>query len=720
MRQEAFANDGVPIPNINTNPTDNNYDINGVWNTSSYTDWQKVLIGNTAKFTNVQGSLSGGTANTQFVISGGYSSQGTVFPGNYSDQHASSHFNLIHSSADQRFHVLFTANYNYGNSNTPPTDFTQNITLAPNAPAIYNKDGSLNWQLLNGTPTWNNPLAVTLQQAKSITTNLIGNLSLDYQLFGGLSLKSSFGYNHAQMDQSNLQPAASIAPPNNNLPSSRGIGFATNQLDTWIIEPLLNYKAKIGKGNLDALVGGTFQENISNSLSQTASGFSSDALITNPVAASTSKLLGKNYAAYHYEAIYGRLGYNWEEKYLLNITARRDGSSRFGPGQQFGNFGAIGAGWIFSKESFFKSVSFISFGKLRMSYGTTGNDQIPPYQYLSSYNPQSASYLGVAGLLPARIPNPYFGWETNKKLEGGLDIGLLKGRIDFSLSYYQNRSSNQLIAYVLPFVTGFSNVQANFPATVQNTGFEFSVSTSNIQTKNFKWISSANLTIPRNKLVAFPNLATSAYSYLVIGQPLSTQLKFISTGVDPHTGIYSFVTQSPNGIPVYSDALYPKAITQDYYGGIQNSFTYKQFQIDIFFQFTKQNGYNYMAYFVAPGFAGLNEPTAILGRWQKPGDNTGIGKFTQDPGSPEFGAFSALGQSNLAVTDASFIRLKNVALSYQLPVEWGKKIGVQRARVYLNAQNLLTITKYQVLDPETNGLNLPPLRMITAGIQVGL
>jgi TonB-linked SusC/RagA family outer membrane protein len=722
MRHEAINNDGwssylVPqyasfFPDLL------------VYDTTRYTDWQKVLIGNTAKLTNVQGNLSGGNANTQFIIGTGYSNQGTVFPGSYSDQKASVHVNLTHASADQRFHALFTTNYVYDKSNLPFIDFTSNITLDPDAPAIYNSDGNLNWQILNGNSTWSNPFAITTQQAKATTTNLIDNLVLEYQLLSGLSLKSNLGYNQAQMEQSNLQPATSIAPPNNNNPASRGNSFGTTEVKSWIIEPQLSYKVKISKGQLDALVGATFQENKRNSMSQVAYGFSSDALISNAAAASTLQLLGVTYALYHYDAIFSRLNFNWEEKYLLNITARRDGSSRFGPGKQFGNFGAVGAGWIFTKERYVQDhLSFISYGKLRISYGTTGNDQIPDYQYLSSYNPNSSTYQGITGLSPTRMPNPYFAWESVKKWEGGLEIGIIRDKVLISTSYYRNRSSNQLIAYPLPMLAGFSAVQANFPATVQNAGVEFTFNTINIKHFNFSWSSSINLTLPKNKLVAFPNIESSPYFYLTVGQPLTSRQMYYSTGVNPQTGVYSFVTKNANGIPSYpTDFAYMNSVAQKWYGGVQNTLTYRRFQLDLLFQFTKQDKFNYTEYFRTPG-SEENQPQIVMGRWQKAGDNNSIEQFTQDPSSLASNAYGALAGypgSNLAISNASFIRLKNLAFSYQLPSDWQKKVHLQGVRIYLQGQNLFTVTKYIGLDPETAGLNLPPLRTITGGVQISL
>ncbi len=176
------------------------------------------------------------------------------------------------------------------------------------------------------------------------------------------------------------------------------------------------------------MIGSTIQENQQTAIAQAASNFASDALINDIAAATTIKTNVYNNSQYKYNAVYGRLGYNWADKYLLNLTGRRDGSSRFGPGYQFGDFGAVGAGYIFSKERFIQnSLPFLSFGKIRGSYGTTGNDQITDYQYLSSYSSNNLSYQSLSGLQPTRIPNPYYRWELVKKLEFGLGTGLFKG-----------------------------------------------------------------------------------------------------------------------------------------------------------------------------------------------------------------------------------------------------------------------------------------------------
>ncbi len=716
MRHEALANDGLsPNPN-------EDYDLTA-WDTTRYTDWQKVLIGNSAPFTNAQVSLSGGTSSTQFVVGVGYSSQGVVFPGSYSDKKASGYINLTHFSNDGRFHLQITTNYVNDNNNLPGSDFSGQIILAPDAPPVRNPDGTLNWAPANGSAySWINPLAQTLENASAKTFNLIDNLSLSYEVLPGLKVKANLGYNQIQMDQTIITPISVYPPSYSSYSFLRKNAFGTTANKTWIIEPQITYDRKIFDGELNVLVGSTFQENEQNSIAQVARGFSDDVLIENPALASTVNIVGNSSTIYHYNAIFARLGYTWKGKYLLNLTGRRDGSSRFGPGKQFGNFGAVGAGWIFSREQFVSDhLSFLSFGKLRGSYGITGSDQIGDYQYLSTYTSNYSTYQGLTGVIPNNLANPDLAWEQVKKLEGGIELGFFKDRVLATASYFQNRSSNQLVGYVLPNVTGFNYIEKNLPATVQNTGWEITLNTINVKSKKFLWSSSFNISVPRNKLIAFPNLESSADNYVyAVGQPLSIQYVFHSTGVDTQTGLYSFATKDPNGPDYPQDLIVSKPITQSYYGGFGNSFSYGNFQLDFLFQFVKQLGHNYLwAIGDPPGHFNANQPDYVLSRWQEKGDLTNVEKFSSEYGPADV-AYQNLQNSDAAISDASFIRLKNLAFSYSLPTATTRKAGLQTVRIYIQCQNLLTFTGYKGLDPETQGLNLPPLRMFTGGIQVSL
>ncbi|WP_448698149.1 SusC/RagA family TonB-linked outer membrane protein [Mucilaginibacter sp. AW1-3] len=724
MRKEAFKNDGLIVPSIVTKPTDNNYDINGVWDTTRYTNWQKVFIGGTAQFTNAQGSISGGNANTQFYIGGGYSTQGTVFPGNYTDQKASAHINLTHNSADHRFSTQFAASYVADNNILPSVNFAANIITAPDAPALYDNNGNVNWAIYNGAPTFlANPAGVSLRTASSRTNNLVSNFLVKYELLPGLDLKSSFGYNRDEMNQNQLTPATSVNPTLNPITSRDNI-IALTSSTSWIIEPNISYQKKLGKGNLNILLGSTFQDNQYSTITTEYNGFTSDALITNPQSASTITVYGSNNVLYHYTALYGRIGYNWDDKYLLNLTARRDGSSRFGPGKQFGNFGAIGGAWIFSKEKWAENkLSFLSFGKLRASYGTSGNDQIIDYQWLSTYSPTTNTYQGINGLTPSRIANPDYAWEMVKKLEAGLELGFLRDRLNVQLSYYQNRTGNQLVGFPLPILAGFNTVQYNLPAVVQNTGLEILLNTINLKSKNFEWTTNLNGTLPNNKLVAFPNLANYPQFNTIyqVGQSLSSRNVLLNTGVNPQTGLYSFVTSNANGVPsVPADDHFIKPVTQRFYGGVENKLTYKGVTLDFLVQYVNQYSPGYLQAFSSmPGTVNYNQPIEVLTRWQVPGDVTSIQRYSTAATAKT--AYNNFKGSDGTFADASFVRLKNVVVSWELPITWSSKLHIRTTRIYFQGQNVFTLTNYKGLDPETAGsLSLPPLRMLTAGMQIGI
>jgi hypothetical protein len=297
----------------------------------------------------------------------------------------------------------------------------------------------------------------------------------------------------------------------------------------------------------------------------------------------------------------------------------------------------------------------------------------------------------------------------------------LKDRILVSGTYYRNRTGNQLVGEPLPQVTGFSGVQFNLPAVVQNSGAELTLNTINIKTKGFLWKMSVNLTIPSNKLVSFPGLINSVYATTyIVGKSIFINQVYHSTGVDPQTGLYSFATKNANGIPsAPQDLVATKPVTQKYYGGIQNSFSYRGFRLDIFIQYVNQLGYNYKDYFDWPGFVNYNQPTAVLNRWTHPGDLTATQRFGLSYGTVG-NNYEYFQHSDGVVTNASFLRLKNVALSYTLPTTWNNKMHLQSVRFYLQCQNLVTITRYSGFDPENGGIGLPPLRMITAGLQVNL
>ncbi|RNL68629.1 SusC/RagA family TonB-linked outer membrane protein [Sinomicrobium pectinilyticum] len=708
MRREAFANDGVE-------PTPANARDLLLWDTSRYTDWQKKLVGGTSYLTDLRGAVSGGNAQTSFRFGGGYRKETTVFPGDFGYRKLSGFLNLTHRSEDNRFRAEVSVNYAAEDNNLMSRDITSFIFLPPVAPPVYDNNGNLNWGPEGGS--FNNPYSILRRTYTTGTDNLIGNVGLDYEFLPGLRAKVGMGYTSIRAKDVQVTPWSSIHPLSLSYEEANST-FGNKNTKTWIVEPRLEYAKTIGRGELRILAGSTFQQTKNESLYVYASGFSSDALLEDVASAGTIRS-NSGYSEYNYHAVFGRVNFNWDSRYILNLTGRRDGSSRFGPGKRFAGFGAVGLAWIFSEERFLKN-SLLSFGKLRASYGTSGNDQIGDYGYLDTYS-STVPYQDHAGLYPTRLFNPGYGWEVNKKLEIALELGLAHNRVTLSTAWFRNRSSNQLVGLSLPPVTGFSSIQANLPALVQNTGIEIALHTQNIRSEDFSWDTSVNITIPRNKLLEYPGLENSGYTNTyAIGKSLNIRKTFRYTGIEPQTGIYRFEDVNGDGRVSYPDDLQAiKAIEQDFFGGMHNSLSYKGLQLDVFFQFVRQTGNTSLfATRSVPGTS-VNQPVEVMERWQQPGDVSNVQPFTQSASSAQTIAFNqSLFYGDNTIGDASFIRLKTVSLSYTVPARY---LSGMKARVYVQGQNLLTITGYSGLDPEySTSMRLPPLQMLTAGVQLTL
>ncbi|RYE56837.1 MAG: SusC/RagA family TonB-linked outer membrane protein, partial [Sphingobacteriales bacterium] len=633
LRKEAFKNDGLSIPTSASTPANNNYDLT-TYDQNRYTDWQKELTGGSASYTDVQGAISGGDAQTSFRFSTGFHKETTVFPTDLADQKGSFAFNLNHTSENKKFHFQASANYLVDRNNLSTVDLTKlAITLPPNAPALYKGDGSLNWaRIASGTDsvsTWTNPLSQLQGQYKTNVNNLVTNANLSYSIIDQLNFKTSFGYSNLMFKDVSTGPLTTLRPEL-RATNSASATYSNSNVETWIVEPQLTYDLTALGGKFNVLAGMTFQQNKTNQINQLGSGFSSDLALEDIKGAASTTILGSSQVNYKYAAIFGRLNYNFNDTYLLNFTLRRDGSSRFGSASQFHTFYGIGGAWVLSNEKFFKNkISFISFAKIKSSYGTSGNDQFADYSFLSLSTVQSPAiaYQGTTGLLPNGLSNPSIQWELTKKYNIGLDIGILNDRILFGANFYKNRTSNQLLSYALPSTTGFTSVQLNFPATLENRGFEFNVSTINIRGVNFSWSSNLNFTIPKNTLVDFPGIEKSTYSQLIIGQPSNITRNQNYAGVDPKTGLYQFrtVNGSLTAAPTAADRTFIYTPNQKYYGGLQNSFTYKKITFDFLFQFVKQMGTNLNGTWIRIGeFSGAssfgNMPTWYADRWQNVGD----------------------------------------------------------------------------------------------------
>lgn len=725
LRKDAFKFDSVAA-------TPNNAPDLLTWDQNANTDWQDLLIGNTGRVSAAQVSFSGGNSQTSFLFSTNYRRETSVLIGSPAYQKGGGLLSINHHSKNYKFGITASANFSIDDNNSVPTDVTQYINLPPNYPK-YNPDGSLYW-----FGNLQNPLALLKRTYNTKTNNLIGNTSLHYTIIKGLDIKANFGYTQTTLAQVQTLPEAGFNPVNYTGSYSQ---FGNSSVRSYIAEPQVTYTTTAGNGTLNLLAGGSWQQSISDGEYLLASGYSSDALLKDLSSATSVTVRNSNYAQYNYQSFFGRVNYDLYHKYLLNATFRRDGSSRFGPGHQFGNFGAVGAGWIFTEEKFISNaIPFLSFGKLRASYGSTGNDQIGDYQYLDSWSSAGFPYGGISGLAPSRVYNANYSWEVNKKLELALELGFLKDRILLTTGYYNNRSSNQLVGYSLSPQAGFSDYTANLPAKVENKGLEFDLNTINVKSKDFQWTTSFNLSIPKNKLLAYPDLANSAdaTSYEV-GQSIRLIKGFQYTGVDPNTGLPTFADQDKDGyISDPEDYVVMGQTMPTYFGGMSNDFTYKKLSLSIFFQFVKQDAPTIDYGPLTSTFGALaNKGTYVLDYWKAPGDVTSIPRPTTTSNNPAYQAFvNNYVYSSAAFGDASYIRLKNVSLSYDLS-SLTEKWKIANSSIYVQGENLFTITNYRGLDPEINGFDrrfvypinpfgsvrpqaLPVLRTITVGLKFTL
>ncbi len=536
MRREALKNDGILTP-APGNYGDN--DLNGNWDGSRNMDWQRELIGGTAGYQDMNASVSGGGNLTTFFLGAGYHRETTVFPGTFADKKGSLHFNIGNTTPNQRFNIQFSGSYLYDHNQMPSYDFTLDaLRLPPVAPDLYNRSGGANWapDALGNSTFMVNPIGYVINKFLDKTTNLTTNMVISYKLLKDLEFKSNFGYNSLVSSSTNKSFLGSSAPEFIQY-SSRSTIFGNANSSSWTIEPQLAFNRKVSQGILEVLLGATLTQNQGRATQILGGSFSNDLVMDDLLSAPRVKAVSTFSSKYRYNALFGRINYNWQDKYILDLTARRDGSSRFGPANQFHNFGAVGAAWIFSKEDLLQNhLGILSFGKLRGSYGTTGSDQIGDYRFLSLYGPmpQDIAYQGIPVYSPNGLTNPNLQWEATRKLQIGLDLGFFKDRVLFKANYYRNHSSNQLAGYDLPSITGFGSITKNQAYKIRNSGWELILSSTNISLGSLNWSSSINLTVPKTLLVDYPDiLKSSAASTLFIGKSLFAGYFYHYLSVDP-------------------------------------------------------------------------------------------------------------------------------------------------------------------------------------------
>lgn len=723
MRREAFANN-------NATPGTSDYDLNGTWDTTKNTDWEHYFLGGHAPTTRMNASYTGGTANSNYLIGANYSTIGNVQFSKGSVKAGGMNFSMNTGTTDKKFTMGLSGSYSTNVDDMVPIDYTgtSGVLQAPDAPDLHLPNGKLNWSLPGG-----NPLRSLYELYNSTTNTLMANTTLTWTPLQGLSLIASGGYSIISGKEFEALPSTYFDPSSFDVSMTQSL-LKWYTIRNYSVDPRIQYeKLLFGKGRLQAIAGATLRDKLTESNGISGSGYSTDELLRNPAnARQANTTTSYTNLPVRYFGPFASINFRWADKYILEVNGRRDGDSRFGHGHQFGNFGSIAGGWIISEEPWFKPITHVvDFLKIKGSYGLTGANSLAPYQYISSYAVNTASYEGGIGLTPANLANPYLHWETDRNAEVGMNVGFLKEAINIEAIYYFNHMGDQLTNQALASITGFSSFTYNTPAKIYTHGLEISVATHNIRKKNFTWDTKINVTVPRSKLTAYPgiNNLVSNVNYIV-GKPITGIKLYKYAGVDPETGVYNFINRagvkgeftplfSPTQLDANKDRTEFVDLAPKYYGGILNSFTCGNFSMDFLVSVTDKVGPNFEAYQTFPmGVTISNFPVKYADkRWRQKGDITTVPK-------PTTNIIAFFDQANFvsstgAYTKATYARLQNLSLSYRFARTLIQKWRINGLSVYVAGQNLLTISRYGDLDPENMSAgHMPPLRVFTGGLNV--
>lgn len=705
VRREALRNDGI-TPDIYNAP-----DLM-LWDQNAYTDWQDYFFTPGEQLT-VDAGVSGGIAQTSYNLTASYQSQEELMNQGGKTSRGSFAGTIMHTSLNQKFQVNFSSRLSITNVDAIPAG--EYISTPPNAPDIFTEKGDFNFVPYRGLFSSNFPFKGLKLSSESKTNTISNSVRLSYEIIKGLTLSANAGYNFTSNNNAYFTPAAAADPLFGNL-SQAYYGNSTTK--NWLVEPQLQYNTFVGgKGNLSVQLGGSLQDIQNEGLTTLSAGFPNDNLLRSPNNAAFSQVI-EGSGQYRYIAAFAIVNYRWDNKYVINLNGRRDGSSRFGPGKQFGNFGSIGLAWIASEEKWLKAIlpSWWTFAKLRGSYGVAGSDGVSDYEYLTRWSNSLTQgsptayydYNGTTAFSLMHAVNPDFRWGSTIKTEVGATFGFLRDKINIEALYYSNKSGNQLTSVNTPDYTGFGSVTANWDAVVQNQGVEVSINGRLLDTKN--WHVSANFNIGKNtnRLIDYPGLEYSAYAdQYAIGHSLDSRYLFHYVGINPATGDYVLEDYNKDGQVSYFSSVIPKSpqddryivydLNPDYTGGFGAQAAFKEFALSAQFIFKKRLAPNPYYDLSVGRMQNLYVPKEITdNHWKQPGDIAQYPKYTST------GLNSAFRSSDGYYTDASYLKLSTISLSYDLPSALLKKIKIQSCRLSINTQNLFTITSYRGIDPEIN------------------
>lgn len=747
------------------------------WKAPSYyrgdksTDWQD-LIYREALMHNHQISINGGSESTQFAVTGNFFNQDGIVI-NSDLQRASLRANIDSKiSSWISVQTSLTASRTFSNVAFSEGDGAQgggviNGALAiPSTMYVYNDDGT--FSTMNQTPfgvTTGNPyglakLAKDYSTIDRVMANVAVKFNLDRILKGlGAEIRGGTDYSNAFRDT--YFPSTVFQGESDKGIAAKGWNRSTSYLN----ENLITYQTKIGDHSINAVGGLTLQTFEYLGGQTIVSGFVNDLLEDNSMgSASVTKGVPSSWRNSPRQASWlGRVNYNYADRYLITLTGRADGSSKFGTNNKWGFFPSAAVAWRVSEEAFMENADWLTNLKLRASYGYAGNQEFGNFASLASLAQYSYNLGAVkaTGFAPNKIPNSDLKWETTSTLDLGVDFGTLGNRLNFTADYYYKNTENLLWNVSIPLSSGFGSIFSNH-GTMRNWGIELGLSydlITNNRAGAFTWNTNLMYSMNRNKVTSLPNVTPGrpgGYlsghlrvegSWLEEGQPIGLWKYYVYDGVFENQEMLDATIVNANGETV---AKHPKALTNDGLGSPKfkdlnqdgkidkedwefigdpnpdfifswtNNFTYKNFDLSIFINGSYGNDIMHLG----RGEYGMVSPFAsqrrdVLNYWTPTNTNTNIP-------APRTAPHAYLPLSSWMIEDGSYIRLKNVVLGYRFPI----RKTIESLRVYVSAQNLLTITNYSGYDPEVSskgGSNLQPgvdynpyptSRVFTLGVNV--
>lgn len=716
------------------------------------TDWLDAIT-RTGGLSNHQLSFSGGNKSMRYAVVGNYlGNQGIVKSTNFNRYGL--RLNLDNDFLNGRATLSNSWAYNRTTSSNVPTDrggpggiIITALGLDPTVP-VYNQNGQYNYPSYDQRFTIN-PLAEALEGVDKDNTNrLFGTTALTFRIMEGLQFRTSVGADILSAERNTFYNNFTFAGRQNG----RELQKANRSVNSVLNENILSYNKELAPGhNLDVTVGYTYQQerNLFNAIA-TRGLPSDDAASVNLQNGSRPQIPFSGRQDWALESFLGRINYNLKDRYLLTLTMRRDGSSRFGPNNKWATFPSGAIGWRVVNEKFFQGSGlgrvFNDF-KFRASYGLTGNSQIPVYRSVGGLVPYNYAFGNglVAGYGPNRIANPDLKWESTSMLNLGLDVALLNNRLSMTLDVFSNKTSDLLLNVSIPQSTGFSTIFLN-SGSLANKGLEFSTNYKVISNKALSWDLSGNISFLRNEITSLgqstPFFANSTSGHLGVfgswveaGNPIGIWQGFKYMGLF-QTDDEGKTFASRAGYPKYEDLNNDGKYTAedyqtigdpnpDFIWGLNSNMRFKNFDFTFFFQGVHGNDIrNLQQSEMGDGVQKINQVGNILTDSWTP-TNTDASRPVID-GRRDFISFR---RSSYFIQDGSFVRLQNLVLGYTLPLD---NKFVRSARIYASGQNLFLITKYKGFDPEVNNqgqnnLNrgddydaYPRARMFTLGVNLGL